>query len=278
MAKHGIDVSQWNGNIDFKKVKAAGVDFVIIRAGYGRDVSQKDPYFEQNYKGAKAAGLNVGAYWYSYAVSDADAVKEAEACLKIISGKTFEYPIYFDVEEQAQFNRGRSFCDGITKAFLNKLEAAGYFAGLYTGRYAAQNYFSTAVRDRYAFWIAEYGGKLNYTGNYGIWQNSSTWRVAGINGNVDHNYSYVDYPAIIKKGGFNGFKKQTVTSKTENKPAAKDKKKTESKTKEVVYTVKTGDTLSGIAAKYNTTVAKLVKANNIKNPDLIYAGQKIKIA
>ena len=274
MAKHGIDVSQWNGNIDFKKVKATGVDFVIIRAGYGRDVSQKDPYFEQNYKGAKAAGLNVGAYWYSYAVSAADAVKEAEACLKIISGKTFEYPIYFDVEEQAQFNRGKSFCDGITKAFLNKLEAAGYFAGLYTGRYAAQHYFSTSVLTRYALWIAEYGGRLNYSGSYGIWQNSSTWRVAGINGNVDHNYGYVDYPAIIKKGGFNGFKKQTATtttSKIENKPAPKDKKK------EVIYTVKTGDTLSGIAARYKTTVAKLVKANSIKNPDLIYAGQKIKI-
>lgn len=277
MAKHGIDVSQWNGNIDFRKVKAAGVDFVIIRAGYGRDVSQKDPFFEQNYKNAKTAGLNVGAYWYSYAVSAADAVKEAEACLKIISGKTFEYPIYFDVEERAQFNRGKNFCDGITKAFLNKLEAAGYFAGLYTGRYAAQHYFSTSVLTRYALWIAEYGGRLNYSGPYGIWQNSSTWRVSGINGNVDHNYGYVDYPSIIKKGGFNGFKKQTTTSKTENKPAAKDKKKTESKTKDVVYTVKTGDTLSGIAAKYKTTVAKLVKANSINNPDLIYAGQKIKI-
>ena len=100
----GIDVSQHQGNIDFGKVKAAGYDFVIIRAGYGKYASQKDPYFEQNYAGAKAAGLNVGAYWYSYADSTANAKLEAEACLQVIKGKTFEYPIYFDLEERSQFN------------------------------------------------------------------------------------------------------------------------------------------------------------------------------
>lgn len=282
MAKHGVDVAKYQGTIDWKKVKSAGVDFCIIQAGYGRSTTQKDPYFEQNYKNAKAAGLNVGVYWYSYAVSEADAVQEAQACLQVIKGKQFEYPVYYDIEEQAQFNRGKSFCDAIAKAFCDTLEKAGYYAGIYTGRYAAQHYFSQNTFKRYALWVAEYGGRLNYSGDYGIWQNSSTWRVSGINGNVDHDYSYVDYPSIIKKAGLNGFKATKTETKTETKKTTKTdtKKKTETKTatkKDTYYTVAKGDTLSGIAQKYGTTWQKLAKANNLVNPDVIYAGQKIKI-
>ena len=279
MAKHGVDVAKYQGTIDWKKVKGAGVDFCILQAGYGRSTTQKDPTFESNYKNAKAAGLNVGVYWYSYAVSADDARTEAKACIEIIKGKQFEYPIYYDIEEQSQFNKGRSFCDSIAKAFCDELEKAGYFAGIYTGRYAAQNYFSASTFKRYALWIAEYGGKLNYTGDYGIWQNSSTWRVSGINGNVDHDYSYVDYPSIIKNAGLNGFKKKTETKKADAKKTD-TKKKTEVKTapkKDTYYTVVSGDTLSGIAQKYGTTWQKLAKANSLVDPDVIYAGQKIKI-
>lgn len=282
MAKHGVDVAKYQGTIDWKKVKSAGVDFCILQAGYGRSATQKDPTFESNYKNAKAAKLNVGVYWYSYAVSEADAVQEAQACLQVIKGKQFEYPVYYDIEEQAQFNRGKSFCDAIAKAFCDTLEKAGYYAGIYTGRYAAQHYFSQNTFKRYALWVAEYGGKLNYSGDYGIWQNSSTWRVSGINGNVDHDYSYVDYPSIIKKAGLNGFKATKTETKTETKKTTKTdtKKKTEVKTaakKDTYYTVAKGDTLSGIAQKYGTTWQKLAKANNLVNPDVIYAGQKIKI-
>lgn len=268
MAIKGIDVSQWQGNIDFNKVKAAGINFVIIRAGYGKYTSQKDPYFEQNYVRAKAAGLNVGAYWYSYANIISDAYSEAKACLEVIKGKTFEMPIYFDLEEQSQFGKGRNFCDNLVKTFCTQLENAGYFAGLYISRSPLQNYISSAVAKKYALWIAEYGPKLNWSGDYGIWQYSSSGKVAGISGNVDLDHAYIDYPSIIKKGGYNGFKK----SKSE------DKKKTEpKKTEPVYYVVKKGDTLLMIAAKYETTVAKLVKDNNIKNPDLIYVGQKLKV-
>jgi GH25 family lysozyme M1 (1,4-beta-N-acetylmuramidase) len=209
MSKQGIDISYCQTNVDYNKLKASGVEFVIIQAGYGRDVSQKDKMFETHYAGCKAAGIKVGAYWYSYAVSEADAVQEAQACLNAIKGKQFEYPIYYDVEEQSQFNKGKAFCDSITKAFLSRLEASGYYAGLYTGRYAAQNYFSQSTLDRYALWIAEYGGKLNYTGKYGMWQNSSEWVVSGISSGVDHDYCYVDYPKLIKEGGYNGYKKPT---------------------------------------------------------------------
>lgn len=205
--KHGIDVSKWQGNIDFNKVKAAGVDFVIIRAGYGRYINQKDPYFEQNYTRAKAAGLNVGAYWYSYAASIADANAEAAVCIEAIKGKQFEYPIFFDLEENSQFAKGKAFCSDLVVAFCGALEKAGYFAGLYMSRSPLTQYITKDVAARYTLWVAEYGAKLNYNGDVGMWQNTSSWRVAGINGNVDHDYSYLDYPTIIKNGGFNGFKK-----------------------------------------------------------------------
>ena len=286
MAVHGIDVSQWQGNIDFNKVKAAGVNFVIIRAGYGRNISQKDPYFEQNYSRAKAAGLNVGVYWYSYANSAVDAKTEAAACLQAIKGKTFEYPIYFDLEERSQFNKGAAFCSSLVTAFCDAIEKAGYFAGLYISRSPLTQYITADVQKRYALWVAEYGAKLNYNGSVGIWQNTSSWRVPGINGNVDHDYSYIDYPSIIKQGGFNGFKKSSAKPEEKKKPAdekpagGESKKKpagNSDKKKTVIYTVKKGDTLTVIAAKYKTTVAKIVKDNKIKNPDLIIVGQKLKI-
>jgi len=265
----GIDVSQFQGNIDFGKVKKSGVEFVIIRAGFGWYAHQKDPFFEQNYKRAKAAGLKVGVYWYSYAMSEADAKEEAETCLSIIKGKQFEYPIYFDLEESSQFRKGRAFCDSLVKTFCNALEHAGYWAGLYISRSPLQQYISAYVAKRYALWVAEYGSRCNFSGTYGMWQYSSTGRVSGISGNVDMDICYVDYPAKIKAAGLNGFKKQAVSPTT--KPSASTAKKT------VTYTVKRGDTLSGIARRYKTTVAKLVKDNGIKNANLIYVGQKIKI-
>lgn len=218
--KHGIDISEHQGyNVDFAKVKAAGVDFVILRAGYGRYIKQKDPTFEGNYKRAKAAGLNVGVYWYSYATTPADARTEAQTCLEAIKGKKFEYPIYFDLEEAKQFSTGKNNCSAMVEAFCDVIEKAGYFAGLYMSRSPLQSYISTATAQKYALWVAEYNSKCNYGGTVGIWQNSSTWRVAGIGGNVDHDYSYVDYPKIIINGGFNGYPK----------PKAEEKPKTETK-------------------------------------------------
>lgn len=207
MAVKLIDVSEWQGNIDYVKVKASGIKGVIIRAGYGKYDYQKDKFFEQNYTKAKAAGLDCGVYWYSYADSTASAIEEARVCMKALKGKKFEYPIYFDLEEQSQFSRGRAFCDSIVKTFCGELEKNGYFAGLYISRSPLQTYISSDVANRYALWIAEYGSRCNYNGSYGMWQYSSTGRVNGINGNVDMDECYVDYPKLIKEGGFNGYTK-----------------------------------------------------------------------
>ena len=299
----GIDVSQWQGNIDFDKVKSSGIDFVIIRAGYGRSISQKDPYFEQNYARAKAAGLNVGAYWYSYAISAADAKKEAQTCIQAIKGKQFEYPIYFDLEEESQFAKGKAFCSSLVTAFCDELNNNGYYSGLYISRSPLQTYIDDIVKNKYPIWVAEYNSKLNYSGKYGIWQNSDKGRINGINGYVDTNISYVDYPSIVNKK--NIVDKKNVTDKKTIDEIAKEviagkwgngndrknrltaagydytavqKKVNElmkSNVKTVTYTVKSGDTLSAIAKKFGTSVDALVQKNNIKNPNLIYVGQKL---
>ncbi len=203
----GIDVSKWQKDVDINKVRASGIEFVIIRAGYGKAASQKDAYFEKNYERAKAAGLHVGAYWYSYADSVDSALLEAKACLSVLKGKQFDMPVYFDVEESKQFARGRKFIDSIVSVFCNALEDAGYYAGLYMSTSYLTNNVSDNIRRRYTIWVAQYNTKCTYKGDYGIWQYSSKGRVNGVNGNCDMNECYQDFPSIIRKDGYNGYKK-----------------------------------------------------------------------
>lgn len=149
---------------------------------------------------------HVGVYYYTWQTTVAGAKQDAALCLDYIKGKTFEYPIYFDLEWQKAFARGKTICSDMVKAFCNVLEETGYFAGLYISRSPLQTYITKDVASRYALWIAEYGAKCNYNGTYGMWQHSSTGKVNGISGNVDVDICYVDYPGIIKSKGLNGFK------------------------------------------------------------------------
>lgn len=220
MQVRGIDVSVYQKNVDYNKVKASGIDFVIIRAGFGRSVSQKDKQFETHYKNAKAAGLGVGAYWYSYAMSPADAEQEAKAFLEVVKGKQFDYPVYYDVEEGKQFALGKTAVSNIIKAFLSTVEAAGYWVGLYCSTYYLNTYVTEDIRNRYAIWVAQYSKSCSYKGQHGIWQygvagNSkwdtfSTKAVSGVNGECDLDYCYIDYPSAIKGAGLNGYNKVNV--------------------------------------------------------------------
>lgn len=268
----GIDVSKWQGAIDWKKVKASGVDFVIIRAGYGMNV---DPRFYENYAGAKAAGLNVGAYWYSYALSRQAAEIEAECCKRTLAGKSFEMPIFYDIEEPNQLAKSAAFVSALITTFCTALEKAGYFAGLYMSRSPLQTKTTEDVRARFAIWAAEYNTRLNYRGVVGMWQKSRFGKVYGISGNVDLDECFVDYPKIIKNGGFNGFSRgeDADEGNSENTVAVEkpDLKRA------TYYTVKKGDTLTAIAKRYKTSVSALVKVNGIKDKNKIYEGQKIKI-
>lgn len=128
----GIDVSHWQGKIDFDKVKSQGYSFVMINAGYGKYISQKDENFEKNYAAARKAGLNIGTYWYSYALTEADALAEAKTFLEAVKGKMFEYPLAFDIEDASQSELPNAAINKIIEAFCDYLESNGYYAAVYS--------------------------------------------------------------------------------------------------------------------------------------------------
>lgn len=203
MAKKGIDVSEHQGKIDWTKVNA---DFAILRAGYGKVLSQKDKQFDANYSGAKARNIPVGAYWYSYAMTPDEARLEADCLLEVIKGKQFEYPIYFDLEEEKQLKLGKDKVSAIIRAFLEEVEKAGYWVGLYMSANPLSTLVADTIKQRYAIWVAHIGvSEPGYNGSYGMWQYSWKGSVNGISGDVDMDYSYVDYPSKIKEKGLNGF-------------------------------------------------------------------------
>lgn len=201
----GIDVSKHQGTIEWQKVKASGIDFAILRAGYGKYDNQKDERFEENYSNAKNAGIKLGAYHYSYAKSVDDAKKEAEIFLKWISGKQFEYPVAFDVEEKSQSDKGKQFVSDVIRAFCETVEKAGYYVCVYSNKYWLDNYVDDDCKRKYDTWLAQWSDKATYGGNYGIWQYSSQGEIDGISGRVDLDESYKDYSLIIKSNGLNGF-------------------------------------------------------------------------
>lgn len=209
----GIDVSRWQTNVDYKKLKAAGVEFVIIQAGFGDVLSyptQKDKMFESHYKNAKAAGLHVGAYWYSYATKVDGAKREAQGFMQTIKGKQFDMPVYMDLEEKSQFATGPNNCSAMVTAFCEELEKNNYWTGLYISRSPLQKYISTEVANKYSLWVAEYASKFNYGGTVDIWQYTSTARFNGYNGNLDADICYKDYPSLIRNAGKNGYPKPTL--------------------------------------------------------------------
>ena len=196
--------------IDWGKVKTDGIDFAILRAGYGKLASQKDQKFEQNYKNAKAVNLPVGAYWYSYAMNENEARQEADVFLSVIKGKQFEMPVYFDLEEKKQFDLGKEKVSAIMRAFLEKVESAGYFTGLYGSASSLTTHTADDIKSRYTIWLAHWVNQTNYSGAYAIWQYSSKGKVAGINGNVDLDICYKDFPTVIKNKGLNGWAKSST--------------------------------------------------------------------
>ncbi len=184
-----IDVSEWQGSIDFKEVKAQSIGYVILRAGFGRSSSQKDAEFETYYKNAKAAGLKVGAYWYSYAVDVEDAEKEAEAFLKVIKGKSFELPLFYDMEESFQTALGKAKLTEMAEAFMSKLTKSGYKSGIYANANWFENYLDyNKLYGTYTVWLAQYNDVAEF--DCDIWQYTSSGKLGGIQGNVDMNIIY----------------------------------------------------------------------------------------
>lgn len=316
----GIDISHWQGAIDWAKVKAAGIQFAIIKSGGSDAGFYTDPRWEENYKGAKANGIAVGAYYFvgPGCISVADGQADAERFLAQLKGKQFEYPVYIDVEATPASKKA-----GATEAviaFCRAMEAGGYYAGIYSSTYSGfRDRLDDSKLTPFTHWVAQYASKCTYGGSYGIWQYSSSGQVNGISGRVDMDVSYQDFPSIIKAGGFNGYAKKAAASKpvapvqphkTVEKIAREvltgkwgngdDRRRrlasagydaaavqakvnellhAQSRPQAVYYTIQRGDTLSGIARRYGTSVSAIQKLNAslIRNVNRIQAGWKIRV-
>lgn len=304
----GIDVSTWQGTIDWDKVKKAGIDFAIIRCGWG--TTGVDNQFHRNMKEARRVGIKVGVYLYSYAHGVAEAQAEAKHCLDLVReyGK-LDMPIYYDEEESYQYSRAKE----LAIAFCTVIENAGYWAGVYSSSSKWQG--PLKGMDRYTKWVANWGnnsrpahnaGKPNVSG-CDLHQYSSVGNVSGISGDVDMNELYrtslfdeiagksSDKPAPkpkktnaqvavevwegkwgtgderkkrLTEAGYDYDAIQDIVNQTEPEGSGYDGR---------TYVVQEGDTLTAIARKYNTTVAKLKKKNSIPNANLIYVGQVIRV-
>ena len=201
--------------IDWESIKAQGYDYVILKVG--SDYSGKSKTFDMDYEGAKAAGLGVGAYYYAYSSTVSGTRNDAQEVLEWIKGKQFEYPIYYDIEENylAESLSQESLTELIT-VFIEELQVNGYYAALYVNHNWLFNILNTqTILDRFDVWYARYPETENPTWNetkYGkqlsMWQFTDKGLVDGFDTEIDLNYCYRDYPTLMKKWGLNGFEKE----------------------------------------------------------------------
>ena len=330
MKEKCIDVSTWNGIIDWEKVYKSGVRYAMIRSSFGvENPNQIDNKFVRNITNAVRAGVKCGVYHYSYAQSAFEAKREAEFCLKTIKGYKIDLPVAFDIEDSSQTHLGKDTLTSIVIAFCDRIKSAGYRPMLYCNPNWLCNYLhKDKLINKYDIWLANWGVSApSY--NCAIWQYSENGSVPGVSGSVDMNWIYKDYistkpattkpvtkPSNVKKtdysvkvtvqaglnvrkgagtnyniitalkcgtvvtvskvsgnwgyvGKYGGWICLDYTAKVGTTSTVKSDK--------IYYTVKSGDTLSYIAYRYNTTVDKLVSLNNIKNRDLIYVGQRLRV-
>ncbi len=271
MSIKGLDVSKFQGNVDWERVKAAGYQFAMLRAGYG--FGTIDEQFRRNASECNRIGLPIGAYWFCYATSSGTAVQEADGCLKVIADYKLEYPVCYDIEQATiDYASGQgvtitpTLAKQLVKSFCNRVEEKGYFAMFYSNKNFLQQYLGTDLAKRYSLWYARYTDTFDGT-DCSIWQYTSQGSVPGISGNVDLDLSYVDFPSVIRKAGLNHLSGTSPSPAPSPSPADEY----------ITYVIQPGDTLSGIAVRYGTTVSELTRINGISNPDRIYAGNTLKV-
>lgn len=209
----GIDVSHWQGTIDWGKVADAGIEFAILKAGGSDKDTQThnssyiDNKFYENYWGCIKNNIHVGAYYFagSNFLGSVEGEKCAEKMLKIIAGKPFSFPIFIDVEKtDAKFKKNTTEA---AIAFCRKMEEWGYFAGIYASDISGfHERLAHDLIEHYAHWAARYGKEPKFCKDWQIWQSADNYVVQGISGNVDLNYSRYDFSKIIHKKGLNGYR------------------------------------------------------------------------
>lgn len=248
----GIDVSGWNGDIDWARVKASGIDFAIIKMGNVYNSSgtvDLESTFRKNVAGCERVGLPYGVYLYTYVQSPArmeQVMPYVVNELKNTCKKMWAIPCYLDIEEMAVVSGGNTNTLNMVKKFAEAVEKGGFKAGVYSSTYWWNAYLTSDWYDTKARWVADWGSRCDYTKSYGIWQFSEKGLVNGISGRVDMNYAYFDYTA--QRGG------ETALT-----------------THEQTYTVQRGDTWAKVAEKYKLKPVPggiaLLEYNNYKNAD-----------
>lgn len=208
MELKGIDVSRYQGTIDWDKVKASGIGGAMLKTvstnkSFGGIYI--DPMFERNYAECKRLGIPVGVYYYTYAQDQATADKELAKLKEALSGKTFELPIAVDVEDNKLKPLSKSALTNLVSYAAKKIESWGLYAMVYTYTYYANTELDMDALSAFDLWIADYTGKRPAR-KHGMWQYTSKATVPGISGNVDKNHVYKDYPSIISKAGLNKLK------------------------------------------------------------------------
>ncbi len=196
VALKGIDVAKYQAVIDWDSVKASGMDFALIRTGYGGEAWEKqtDPYFNTNYENATRVGLKVGAYHYSYATTVEMASQEADMCISILNKRKLDYPVFYDIEDKDQLSLSSSLMADIATTFCNKLRAAGYQVGIYSSPTWFNSILSDPRLDGYDKWVAHWGvSQPRYSKPFTVWQYDNQQTVPGISCFVDADYSYRDY-------------------------------------------------------------------------------------
>lgn len=308
MSWRGIDVSEWNGWIDWDTVKSQ-IDYAIIKLGNIGDNTKfwLDPKFERNYNECVRLGIPIGVYVYCYSNEVENARQAGREVAEYLSDKNLQLPVYIDMEDAEIEVEGKEKLSNIVKAFNTVIEQSGKWAGVYATRYWFDNLLTDEVKKLYTTWIAHVDYTYNqdkYEEQYDMFQYSWEGKINGINGNVDMNIMYRDL--ISQINGSSPSPVQTVTPKKSNEEIADeviagrwgngqdriDRLTAEGYDYQAIqdivnqklgyhneqtYIVKAGDTLSGIASMFGTTYQELAQKNGIANPNLIFPGQVIRI-
>ena len=296
--KKGIDISVWQENVNYNKLKEQGIEFAIIRCGYGKNKSQKDKMFEKHYEGLKNAGIKIGVYHYSYMTSLEGAEAEANMCLEFIKNKQIDLPVFYDLEEKRTANLGKDIVTEGANRFCNIIKANGYKAGVYANLNWFTNYINpyNIIENGNQIWLAQWNSKITADFSVDFWQYTSKGQLEGIGGNVDMDYEIKEEqnekPIEPTKKTTEELAKEVIEGLWGNGQeryerltnAGYNYQEIQNKVNEILgvnkpmyYTIKWGDTLTRISNKFGVSINQLMLWNNIKDANKIYAGQLIRV-
>ena len=266
MAFTGIDVSSWQGDVNWNAVASSNIDFAMIRASFG--TTGVDNKFTRNMSNIVSTSIHPGSYHYTYALNTSQAQAEAQHFLNIIRPYQFTYPVSLDIEDDSLKSLGIQTVTDIALTFCNTVQNAGYYVIIYSNLNFFLNYLDLNRLSNFDIWLAQWSSSPTYDGDLGMWQYTSTGTVNGIAGNVDMNRSYRDFPSIIQSAGLNG----TSSTPTPPSPPSVPSDQT-------TYTVVSGDSLWSIAYRFlgDGALYPEIKSANGLTSDTIYLGQTLVI-